>query len=129
MMTTIDDLRQAWTDDTRAKLKAQGCPPDQLELHTKAHMDTVTDEAMIIAWQQAGRDIAARKAAEAEKATLYAADLERTKAAAKVTRDHQDRLAHEQDKTAEAEEEVTRTKALLRSSQGQIQGLMKAQGK
>jgi hypothetical protein len=33
-MVTIDDQRRLWTEDTRAKLKAQGCPPEELEWQT-----------------------------------------------------------------------------------------------
>jgi hypothetical protein len=43
-MVTLDTLRHTWTADTRAKLKAQGCPDGDLERLTSAHMSTISDE-------------------------------------------------------------------------------------
>jgi hypothetical protein len=87
---TVDDLRHSQEDHTRNLYTAAGHPPHEVEALTSAHMSTVTDEALTLAWQQAGRDIAARKVAEAEKAAQYAADLAAQKAAAKIKRDHQE---------------------------------------
>lgn len=110
MTTTLTDLRRLWTDDTRAKLRLQGCPQADIERLTSIHMSTVTDEALAAAWRQAGWDIAAKKAAEAAKVNAqYTADL----ATQRATRVHQDRLAAahrateaERSRAEEAEEEV-----------------------
>jgi hypothetical protein len=87
---------------------------------------TYTDEVLFHQFQQ----MAAEKRAmdEAYWNEYWAADAAK-KAAAKVKRDHQDRLASEKAATEEALEEVEHTKKLLRSSQDQIEGLMKAQGR
>jgi hypothetical protein len=89
-MVTLDTLRHTWTADTRAKLKAQGCPDGDLERLTSAHMSTISDEYLNAAWQQAGRDIAARKAAED---LMYAEQHAQDLAAQKATKAHQNRLA------------------------------------
>jgi hypothetical protein len=85
-MVTLDTLRHTWTADTRAKLKAQGCPDGDLERLTGAYMSTISDEYLIAAWQQAGRDIKAKQDAASEQ---YAQDL----AAQKSTKAYQDKLA------------------------------------
>ena len=93
----------------------------------EAHVaETHSDEAIA---EHARQWRAQQKAKQDALAAQYAADLEHKKAAATVKRDHDDRLAAERAKTAEAEEEVAHTKKLLRSSQDQIEGLMKAQGR
>jgi hypothetical protein len=95
-----------------------------VERLTSAHMETVTDEALIESWKQAGRDIKARKAAEAaEWAKVEAAK----KAAAKVKRDHEDRLAHEKAATAEAIEEAEVWEKRAKTLEGQFSALMTAQ--
>jgi hypothetical protein len=128
-MMTIDDLRRTWTQDTRAKLKAQGCPDGELERQTKDHMDTISDEYLVAAWQQAGRDITARKAAEAEKALADHQAAEVAKKAAAVTRRHTSELA-EANKVAMTYQE--RAEAAERKAQGleaQLDGLWKGQGR
>jgi hypothetical protein len=122
---TVADPRTNQENHLRAVYKAAGHSQEDAERFTHAAMSTVTDEFLVESFKQAGRDIAAKRAAEAEKA---AADLEAKKAAAKIKRDHQDRLDREKAATAVALEEVEHTKKLLRSSQDQIEGLMKAQG-
>jgi hypothetical protein len=51
------------------------------------------------------------------------------KAAAKVTRANENKLATERAKVTEMEERAEHAESLLRSSQDQIEGLMKAQGR
>jgi hypothetical protein len=128
-MTTIDGLRHTWTEDTKVKLTALGCPQEDLERQAIAHMNTISDDMLVAAWQRAGRDIAAWKAAEAAQAALYAADHERKKVAATTKKATDDHLARERKATEVAVEEAETWQRRSKSLEGQLSALMERQGR
>jgi hypothetical protein len=105
---------------TLAALHMAGHTDEQIEaMRAKAVEEAKPKPVVIIPW---------RPIPQVDWEAYYAEENAK-KAALKVKRDHQDRLDREKDATEEALEEVEHTKKLLRSSQDQIEGLMKAQGR
>jgi hypothetical protein len=121
---TVDRLRSNLEEHTRGLYKAVGHAPEDVARLTATHMDTVTDEALIQSWQQAGQDI---QAAKNEQVRQAVADEERKKAAARIKRDQEDKLTAAAAKVAEAEESASKWQKRSRSLESQIEGLFKAQ--
>jgi hypothetical protein len=85
---------------------------------------TYTDEVLAAQFRQMAAE---KRAKEAQEAAQWAKDLEAKKAAAKVKRDHQDRLDREKAATAEAEEEAATWKKRANTLEYQFGKLMQRQ--
>jgi hypothetical protein len=91
----------------------------------KEHIATTyTDEVLAAQFRQMAAEKRAKDLAHAEQ---WAKDLEAKKAAAKVTRAHQDRLDREKAATVEALEALERSEWKAKGLEAQIDGLLTGQ--
>jgi len=119
MTTNGNDEIAQWEKFTRDALHLAGHNDAQIDaMRAKAVEAAKPKPVVIIPWRVPEVDW-----------DKYYADEASKKVTAKLKRENSDRLAAANARAVEAEEEVSHTKKLLRSSQDQIEGLMRAQGR
>jgi hypothetical protein len=121
---TVERLRSNTEKHTRALYTAAGHSPEDVETLTSEHMATVTDDALILSWQQAGREIAAKKAEQGRQAQ---ADLDARKAAAKVMAGYNAKLATERAQTVAERERAEHAEGQVKTLEAQVRCLFNGQ--
>jgi hypothetical protein len=123
---TVDDLRRANEQHARAIYTAAGHSPGEADRLTASHMETLTDDVLVQSWQQAGRDLAAKQAAQAAQ---WAADQRQKAATAKVSRTHTAKLAAANKVAMTYQERAEAAERKTKGLEAQLDGLWKGQGR